>query len=135
MAVRAAFLGAYEGTVRAIVDSTHGKDGLPGARGIFGAQGWAKLFKGWEEIFARILREFEMGAVKVSGLEASEKGADEARRTARRVRGWRWRMSRCLVAMSPSPRVRAFTFCSRTALNSRQLLHWRARKVSSTPKR
>lgn len=68
VAIRAAFLGAYEGTVRAIVDSTHGKDGLVGGRGIFGGQGWAKLFKGWEETFARILREFEMGAAKVSSL-------------------------------------------------------------------
>lgn len=70
--VKDAFLAAYEGTVRAIVDSTKGKDlaglGLSVAmrkRLLGGAEGWARLFKGWEETFARILRDLELGAAKV----------------------------------------------------------------------
>lgn len=71
-AVKRTFLAAYQGTVRAIVDSTKGKDlgslGLSPTqlrRLLGGREGWAKLFKGWEVTFAKLLRDLELGAAKV----------------------------------------------------------------------
>ncbi|GAA5914842.1 hypothetical protein JCM5296_005715 [Sporobolomyces johnsonii] len=68
-AVRKAFLKAYGDVVKAIVDSTRGKDLLVnGASGaayrLFGTKGWQDLFKGWDETFSRILRELEASASK-----------------------------------------------------------------------
>lgn len=79
-AVRKAFLRAYRDAVQAIVDSSaRGKDVLvaaatgagaaPGsaaaAFALFGEDGWAKVFQGWDETFNRILRDFESSAAKV----------------------------------------------------------------------
>ncbi|CEQ40434.1 SPOSA6832_02057, partial [Sporobolomyces salmonicolor] len=68
-AVRKAFLKAYGDVVKAIVDSTRGKDLLVnGASGagyrLFGTKGWQDLFKGWDETFNRILKELEASASK-----------------------------------------------------------------------
>ncbi|KAL8277416.1 hypothetical protein RQP46_010138 [Phenoliferia psychrophenolica] len=68
-AVKRAFLAAFEGTVQAIVGTTKGRD-VEGSAGVrrrlFSGtgEGWARLFKGWEDTFARILREFELAASK-----------------------------------------------------------------------
>ncbi|GAA5962375.1 hypothetical protein JCM21900_005099 [Sporobolomyces salmonicolor] len=68
-AVRKTFLKAYGDVVKAIVDSTRGKDLLVnGASGagyrLFGTKGWQDLFKGWDETFNRILKELEASASK-----------------------------------------------------------------------
>ncbi|GAA6020807.1 hypothetical protein JCM10207_001663 [Rhodosporidiobolus poonsookiae] len=65
VAVRRAFLKAYGETIRALVDSSaKGRDVLSlgagtGVYSLFGSKGWSEVWKGWDETFSRILREFE----------------------------------------------------------------------------
>jgi signal recognition particle receptor subunit alpha len=71
VAVRKAFLKAYSGTIKALVESSsRGKDVLSilaneGTFGLFGEKSWDKVWEGWAETFNRILREFESEAAKV----------------------------------------------------------------------
>ncbi len=63
--VKRAFVGHYEDTIRAIVDSAKGKQVGGHAKALFGTEGWSKLFVGWEDTFNKMLRELELSA-KVS---------------------------------------------------------------------
>lgn len=69
-ALRDAFLKSYRNTVEQIVASTsakptRGTSGGNNGTSIFGPEAWANLFRGWDEIFNRILREFEASSAKV----------------------------------------------------------------------
>lgn len=65
--VKEQFMGSFRSVIEGVVESTKGKDVGGALHGvIFGGQGWKELFKGWEDMFARLLRELEMGAAKVS---------------------------------------------------------------------
>lgn len=74
-ATRDAFLKPYRNAIHAIVASTSGKDTdalrtgpSPAARAIFGREAdaaWSKAFKGWDDTFNRILREFEASSSRV----------------------------------------------------------------------
>ncbi|POY74270.1 hypothetical protein BMF94_2708 [Rhodotorula taiwanensis] len=74
-ATRDAFLKPYRNAIHAIVASTSGKDTdalrtgpSPAARAIFGREAdaaWSKAFKGWDDTFNRILREFEASSSRI----------------------------------------------------------------------
>ncbi|KAI5481411.1 signal recognition particle binding protein [Pseudohyphozyma bogoriensis] len=90
-AVKKVFVESYEGVIKAIGDTTKGRD--PGSVGLSKGErkrmfasgveeGWKRLFKGWDEVFARILKELEASAAKNRKVSKPRAALEEVQATS-----------------------------------------------------